>query len=197
MRFKLIDAASALPCSAMAATAVVAAALPVTAYAVDYMTPQQAQQALFPQADRFEVREIKLDAAQMQAMATRYGVPARSAQWKVLEASQAGKRLGWVVIDNVVGKFELITYAVGIAADGSVRQVEILSYRESHGGEVRLPAWRQQFVGKTAQSPIKVGSDIANISGATLSCTHLTEGIKRIAAVIDMARSSGQIGAGA
>ncbi|MBI3382369.1 MAG: FMN-binding protein [Aquabacterium sp.] len=197
MRFKLIDAASALPCSALAATAVVAAALPVTAYAVDYMTPQQAQQALFPQADRFEVREIRLDAAQMQAMATRYGVPARSAQWKVLEATQAGKRLGWVVIDNVVGKFELITYAVGISADGSVRQVEILSYRESHGGEVRLPAWRQQFVGKTAQSPIKVGSDIANISGATLSCTHLTEGIKRIAAVIDMARSSGQIGAGA
>lgn len=192
MRFKLIDAASALPCVAVAATA-----LPLTAYAVDYMTPQQAQQALFPQADRFEVREIKLDAAQIQAMATRYGVPARSAQWKVLEATQAGKRLGWLVIDNVVGKFELITYAVGIAADGSVKQVEILSYRESHGGEVRLPAWRQQFVGKTAQSPIKVGSDIANISGATLSCTHLTEGIKRITAVIDMARSSSQIGVGA
>lgn len=192
MRFKLIDAASALPCVAVAV-----AALPVTAYAVDYMTPQQAQQALFPQADRFELREIKLDAAQMQAMAARYGVPARSAQWKLLEATQAGKRLGWVVVDNVVGKFELITYAVGISADGSVKQVEILSYRESHGGEVRLPAWRQQFVGKTVQSPIKVGSDIANISGATLSCTHLTEGIKRIAGVIDLARSSGQIGAGA
>ncbi len=192
MRFKLIDAASALPCVAVAA-----AALPVTAYAVDYMTPQQAQQALFPQADRFELREIKLDAAQMQALAARHGVPARSAQWKVLEATQAGKRLGWVVVDNVVGKFELITYAVGISADGSVKQVEILSYRESHGGEVRLPAWRQQFVGKTVQSPIKVGSDIANISGATLSCTHLTEGIKRIAGVIDLARSSGQIGAGA
>ncbi len=192
MRFKLIDAASALPCVAVAATA-----LPVTAYAVDYLTPQQTQQALFPQADRFELREIRLSASQMQDMATRLGVPARSAQWKLLEATQAGKRLGWVVIDNVVGKFELITYAVGIAADGSIKQVEILSYRESHGGEVRLPAWRQQFVGKTVQSPIKVGSDIANISGATLSCTHLTEGIKRIAAVIDLARSSGQLGAGA
>lgn len=192
MRFKLIDAASALPCVALAATA-----LPVTAYAVDYMTPQQAQQALFPQADRFELREVKLSASQMQDMATRWGVPARSAQWKLLEATQVGKRLGWVVVDNVVGKFELITYAVGISADGSIKQVEILSYRESHGGEVRLPAWRQQFVGKTVQSPIKVGSDIANISGATLSCTHLTEGIKRIAAVIDLARSSGQLGAGA
>lgn len=197
MRFKLIDAASALPGAALTTAAWAAAALPATAYAVDYMTPQQAQQALFPQADRFELREIRLSAAQMQDLAARHGVPARSAQWKVLEASQAGKRLGWVIVDNVVGKFELITYAVGIAADGSIRHVEILSYRESHGGEVRLPAWRQQFAGKTVQSPIKVGSDIANISGATLSCTHLTEGIKRIAAVIDVGRSSGQLGAGA
>lgn len=189
MRFKLIDAASLLPAAA-------AATLPLTAYAVDYMSPQQAQQALFPQADHFEVREIKLDAAQMQAFASRYGVPARSASWKVLEASQAGKRLGWVVIDSVVGKFELITYAVGVASDGSIKQVEILSYRESHGGEIRLPAWRQQFVGKAAQSPIKIGADIANISGATLSCTHVTEGIKRIAGLIETARSSGQIGAG-
>lgn len=186
MRFNLIDAAT---------TAV--ATLPLTAFAVDYMSPQQAQQALFPQADRFEVRDVRLDAAQMQTIGTRFGVPARSAQWKILEAYQAGKRLGWVVMDNVVGKFELITYAVGVAVDGSIKQVEILSYRESHGAEVRLPAWRQQFVGKTAQAPIKVGSDIANISGATLSCTHVTEGIKRILAVIEVARASNQLGAGA
>jgi hypothetical protein len=183
VRFKLTGVTNVLP-----ATVVLAAVtLPLAAYAVDYMSPQQAQQALFPQADRFELREVNLDAAQMQAMTSRYGVPARSAKWKVLEASQGGKRLGWVVVDNVVGKFELITYAVGMAIDGSVKQVEILSYRESHGGEIRLPAWRQQFV----------GSDIANISGATLSCSHVTEGIKRIAALIDMARNSGQLGAGA
>ncbi|HEX5354705.1 MAG TPA: FMN-binding protein [Aquabacterium sp.] len=193
MRFKLMDTSQVWPVTA----ALAAAAVPTATYAVDYMSPQQAQQALFPQADRFDVRDVKLDATQMQAMASRYGVPARSAQWKVLEASQGGKRQGWVVIDNVVGKFELITYAVGIAVDGTVRQVEILSYRESHGGEIRLPAWRQQFVGKTAQAPIKVGSDIANISGATLSCTHVTEGIKRIAALIDIARAGGQLGAGA
>jgi Na+-transporting NADH:ubiquinone oxidoreductase subunit NqrC len=59
--------------------------------------------------------------------------------------------------------------------------IEILSYREGHGGEVRTKAWRQQFVGKSANAPLAVGDDIANISGATLSCTHLTDGIRRIA----------------
>jgi Na+-translocating ferredoxin:NAD+ oxidoreductase RnfG subunit len=183
MRVTLLNASVMLPVAA-------AALVPNQAYAVDYMTPQQAQQALFPQADHFEMREVRLDAAQMQAISQRFGVTARSAQWKLLQASQGGKLLGWVVVDNVVGKFELITYAVGVGADGAVKQVEILSYRESHGGEVRLPAWRQQFAGKGTQSPIKIGSDIANISGATLSCTHITEGIKRIVAVVEVVRSS-------
>jgi hypothetical protein len=69
-----------------------------------------------------------------------------------------------------------------------VKQVEVLSYRESHGHETRLPAWRRQFVGKTAAAPLQVGEDIANISGATLSCTHVTEGVRRIVAVLDLAR---------
>jgi len=164
------------------------AGLPLSAFAVDYMSPQQAQQAMFPQADRFTVRDVVLDAAQLQALASKAGLPARSAQWKVIEASQGGKLLGWLVVDNVVGKFELITYAVALTHEAAVKQVEVLSYRESHGSEIRLPAWRQQFVGKTAASGIRPGQDIANISGATLSCSHVTDGVRRIAALVEMAR---------
>lgn len=99
--------------------------------------------------------------------------------------------LGYLMIDNVLGKFELIRYALALTAEGKVQQVEILSYRESHGYEVRLPAWRKQFVGKSIQSPLRIGSDIANISGATLSCSHLTEGIRRLVSLITLARQSG------
>ena len=167
-----------------------AATVPTAAFAVDYMTPQQAQQALYPNADRFDARDVHLDAAQLQALQLHYGVNGRSATWKVLVAMQGNKALGYVVVDNVVGKFEMITYAVAVNVDGTVKQIEILSYRESHGGEIRLPAWRQQFVGKTAQSPIKTGNDIANISGATLSCSHVAEGVKRIVSVLDWAKAA-------
>lgn len=167
---------------------------PLNAFAVDYMSPQQAQAALFPQADRFVVRDVVLDAPALQALAAKVGLPARSAQWKVIEASQGGKLLGWVVVDNVVGKFELITYAVALTPDAMVKQIDILSYRESHGSEVRLPAWRQQFVGKTAANGLRLGQDIANISGATLSCTHVTDGVRRIAAMVDLARSQRLLG---
>lgn len=167
-----------------------AALAPAGAFAVDYLSAEQAQKAMFPDADRFEVRDLTLDAAQLQQLAAS-GVKGRSARWPVRVARKGDATLGHVVVDEVVGKFELITYAVGLAADGSVKQVEILSYRESHGHEIRLPAWRRQFVGKTAASPIQVGEDIANISGATLSCTHVTEGVKRIVAVLALARRQG------
>ena len=75
---------------------------------------------------------------------------------------------------------ELITYALGINADGSIRQVEIVEYLEAYGSQVRYPNWREHFVGKTADSLLRVDSDITNISGATLSVRHLTDGIKRL-----------------
>jgi Na+-translocating ferredoxin:NAD+ oxidoreductase RnfG subunit len=175
----------------MAATAVVAAA-PKHAYAVDYLSAEQAAKLMFPQADVFEPRTLALDANQLQQLEAQ-GIRARSSQWSVRVARQAGATLGFVVTDDVIGKFELISYAVGISADGSVKQIEILSYRESHGFEVRLPAWRKQFVGKTSTSALRVGEDIANISGATLSCNHVTDGVRRIVAVVAQARRSGAL----
>jgi len=173
--------------------AAAAAAAPASAFAVDYLSFEQAAQLIFPDADRFESRELALDAAQLQALDAE-GVRGRSARWNVRIARRGEATLGVVVADAVVGKFELISYAVGIASDGTIRQIEILSYRESHGGEIRLPAWRRQFVGKTAAAPLRIGDDIANISGATLSCTHVTEGVRRIVAVVALARSSGALG---
>jgi len=172
--------------------AVLAAAAPASAFAVDYLSAEQASRLMFPDADAFEARDLVLDAAQLQELESR-GMPARSARWSVRTAKRGGATLGWVVTDRVVGKVELIDYAVGIGTDGTVKQVEILSYRESHGHEVRLPAWRRQFVGKGPASAIKVGDDIANISGATLSCTHVTDGVRRIVAIVAAARRSGAL----
>jgi Na+-transporting NADH:ubiquinone oxidoreductase subunit NqrC len=63
-----------------------------------------------------------------------------------------------------------------------VKRVDILQYRESYGGEVRDSSWLGQFVGKGNGSSLAVGSDIRNISGATLSSHHVTEGVKRVLA---------------
>lgn len=87
---------------------------------------------------------------------------------------------GIVVIDRVLGKHEYIKYAVGITAAGTVKRIEILEYNESYGYEVREASWRSQFVGKSASSPLQLNVDIKNISGATLSAKHITDGVRRL-----------------
>jgi Na+-translocating ferredoxin:NAD+ oxidoreductase RnfG subunit len=161
-----------------------------SAFAVDYMTADEASKLLMPGAVQWQDSHQSLSLSQMQAIAKLAQVPARSAAWKLRHAFDARQKyLGSVVIDQVLGKFELISYAVGLDASGAVTGIEILSYRESHGGEVRLLGWRKQFVGKTALQPLRVGDDIALISGATLSCQHITDGVRRIVALASVLRS--------
>ncbi len=143
-----------------AAPAAALVTISAPAYAVTYMSVAEAQKAAFPSASFAEVQAGRV--------------------WKASTG-------GIFVLDHVVGKHLYIDYAVSIVG-GRVHRVDILSYRESYGGEVRSPSWLGQFVGKTSSSALKVGSDIRNISGATLSSLHVTEGVKRILAAYGNSR---------
>ena len=173
--------------------AAIMALAPAGALAVDYMNAEQAQKLMFGQSDASEMRDIALDTVTTQQLAAA-GVKPQAPRLQVRLVKQGGALLGYFLVDEVVGKFERITYALGVDGDGRVRQVEVLSYRESHGHEIRLPAWRKQFVGKTADAPLRVGDDIANISGATLSCTHVTDGVRRNLLWLDALRRAGKLG---
>jgi hypothetical protein len=91
--------------------------------------------------------------------------------------------VGHVFVDEVIGRQSLITYAVGVEPGGSLRNLEILSYRESHGGEIRNAAWRGQFAHRSDLDQLRFRTDIKNISGATLSSEHVTQGVRWVLAL--------------
>jgi thiamine biosynthesis lipoprotein len=68
-----------------------------------------------------------------------------------------------------------------------VRFVEIVSYRESHGGEIRREPFRAQFVGKRLSDPLVLSRDVRNIAGATISCRALTDGVHDVLAILTAA----------
>jgi Na+-translocating ferredoxin:NAD+ oxidoreductase RnfG subunit len=140
------------------AAAIVSAASP--AYAVKYLSIEEAQKQAFPSATHF---------TEVQA-------------GRVWKAEAGGHVAGLVVFDRVIGKHLYIDYVVALSPAGAVQRVEILEYRESYGGEIRSSSWLAQFVGKTSGSALKINGDVRNIAGATLSSTHVTEGVKRILA---------------
>ncbi len=86
----------------------------------------------------------------------------------------------WLILDQVIGKHENIDLAVAITAEGKVKGLEILTYRETYGHEVRNDKWRAQFHGRDPSERLILDRQIRNISGATLSCRHITDGINRL-----------------
>lgn len=161
-------------------------AIVAPAYAADYMTVEQAQKLFFPDAATFADRKLTLDEKQRDLIKEKAGVRQRTETQPVWSAERDGKVMGWVFVDDVVGKHEFITYATAISRTGEVIGVEILSYRETHGGQVRDAAWRENFKGKTLADPWRLGKDIPNISGATLSCRNVTDGVKRLLVMWDL-----------
>ncbi|MDF3831802.1 FMN-binding protein [Cupriavidus basilensis] len=186
MRYQSVP--TVLVCAAAAATA---GFVVTKVHAAEYMSVADSQRVMFADATEFVPLVVALNPDQLKQLAERAGGPPRMGAWRIWQARQGSNLLGYVVADAVIGKFELINYAVALSPAGEIRDVEILAYRESHGYEVRNKPWRSQFTGKSAQSPLRIGDDIQNISGATLSCTHITDGIRRIAVMAQMALAKG------
>lgn len=155
------------------------------AYAVTYLSLDQAQALMFPGVLLTSATKT-LTAEQVSAVEQASGVKMASPLVQAWRSADGA----WFLLDQVIGKHELISYALALDASGVIRQVEILDYRESYGGEIRVPAWRKQFVGKKSGATLMLDDDIKNISGATLSCRHITEGIRKMLAVYATALAS-------
>ena len=155
--------------------AVGAALAPVSASASIYLSVEQAQRDIFGNM-ALTPHPVLLTSQQQDRLkeVSSVSLPFQGNRiWKAADG-------GWFIVDEVVGKHEMITYAVGLKADGSVRRVEVLEYRESYGYEVAQAQWLHQFEGATSATPLKLGNEVKNISGATLSSKHLTDGVKRV-----------------
>jgi len=150
------------------------------AHAIEYLSVEQAQKALFPEADRFVPAPVLLTEERRGAIEDKAGVRQRWEKQDVWRAEKTGQLLGWFIVDNVVGKHEFITYAAGLLPEGKVKGVEIMIFKETHGDQVREARWRQTLAGKTLADPFKLDEDVPNISGATLSCRNVMMGVKRL-----------------
>jgi FMN-binding domain len=170
----------------------VAALLPVPiVIAADYLTVEAAQKAVYPEADRFQEVLAPQSPDQLQALLARAGPQPPHGMIRIWKATRNDVLLGHVFVDEVIGRQNLITYAVGIDVDGELRNLEIMAYRESHGGEIRNPAWRAQFNRRSDLDQLRFRTDIKNISGATLSSEHVTQGVRWLKALWQSSLRSG------
>ncbi|MEM8930474.1 MAG: FMN-binding protein [Acidobacteriota bacterium] len=145
------------------------------AWAETFLTLEQAQKVLWGDVS-LEPLTVELSRDQRRSIAKASKVRVRHSTIRAWRTPEGG----WFLLDQVIGKHENIDLAVALEADGSVRGLEVLTYRETYGDEIRNAKWRAQFHGRDHREHLKLDQQIRNISGATLSCRHVTDGINRL-----------------
>ncbi len=119
---------------------------------------------VFPSADRADPVELER------------GCPRRCV---VLQLhSTEGNVVGHVVTQRLTSRSGRFTISTHLGPDHRIRRVEVLTYAGERGRGVCSPSFIGQFVDKGPDDPLRVGTDVDAVTGATLSSRTLTEGVR-------------------
>ena len=139
-----------------------------------YLTKKQALEIAFPGADTIKKEKHWLTEDEIDAIEKLCLQKIKEIRFTFYSGIKNGKPMGYMLIDNIIGKSFPITFMTVLNTDGTVRDVEIMVYREPQGWEVRYKTFRSQFYGKDSSSDSR---EIHSISGATLSVNSIKIGV--------------------
>ena len=139
-----------------------------------YLTKKQAFEIAFPGSDEIKKERLWLTKEEIRAIEEIYMYKIYETRFTFYTGIKNGKSMGSMLIDNIIGKSFPITFMTVLNTDGTVRDVEIMVYREPQGWEVRYKSFRSQFYGKDTSSN---SNEILSISGATLSVRAIKSGV--------------------
>lgn len=150
-----------------------------------FLTEEAALKTVFPGADKV-IRETRvLSPGEKQRIEARLGWVLNESSVTVHRGFKDGAPQGQAMITEEIGKFKPITFIVKVTNEGRVERVEIMTYREAVGAEVRRQRFARQFKGKTARDPLRINRDILNVTGATLSVQAVTAGVKKVLILLE------------
>jgi hypothetical protein len=139
----------------------------------------------FPKSERVTYRTFVLDPSLKTRLTQRLGYCPAKDRYTIYVATTQGKVDGYALVDDERGLHQPITFATRLSPRGAVERLEIMVYREPRGDEVRDSRFRKQFEGKTAQDPMRIGSDVDAVSGATVSSASMATGVRRAAILVE------------
>ncbi|HEV8342169.1 MAG TPA: FMN-binding protein [Candidatus Binatia bacterium] len=160
-----------------------------------FLKEEEAPKAVFPDAASFSRNIIRSNAELKDKIKQRMGKTPTSL-WEDSYITFVAKKgeaiLGYAVIVEEIGKHRPITFIVGVGADGKVKDVALMVYREAYGGEVRDRRFLSQYEGKDLKAPLLPYRDIRNITGATLSVEAIGRGTKKALALVGIVYLPGE-----
>jgi hypothetical protein len=151
----------------------------------EFMSEEEAVKTMLPNSQRIRKEMIRLTSQKKELIEQRIGWKFPEDSFELYIGETSDKVDGYAVIHHTIGKYKPMTYMVGVDANGSCTDVELLIFRDAKGSEVGRKRFNSQYEGKTVADPVRINKDIINISGATMSVRSMSAGVKRALVLVD------------
>ncbi len=165
-------------------------ALCVATLAAGLPTQDQALALAFPGASILR-KEHFLTEAQAQRTRALAGVDLPGLWIVAYEARREGRLEGVAFFDTHRVRTLNETAMVAVGADGKVRRVEVVAFREPMEYMAK-EAWKKQLEGRGLDGELRLGRGIRPLSGATLTANALTDASRRGLALWQVLYGSGK-----
>jgi Na+-translocating ferredoxin:NAD+ oxidoreductase RnfG subunit len=153
-----------------------------TAGSTVLITVEEALELAFPDA-MTERQTLFLSDEQRTKIEEESGTEVASALATRYEArSEDGVVRGWAYLDTHRVRTLPETLMIVLDADGSVRRVEVVTFREPIEYMPR-EGWYEQYQGKVLDADLALKRAIRPVTGATLTARATTEAVRRILAL--------------
>lgn len=152
------------------------------ASATVFHSRDEALRLAFPDAERTEARDFFITAAQRAEIEKRAQSNLESELLTVYIGWRGETLLGYAILDTHVVRTLPETFLAVLSPTGAIASLRVLAFYEPLD---YLPTqrWLDQFTGKSAPDELRLGRDIAGITGATLSARAVNDGIRRALAI--------------
>ena len=94
------------------------------------------------------------------------------------EITDSSGMLGYCVESELVSRSGPFRIRVFLDQNLIVKRAIVTSYPWERGRDVRKPAFTSQFEGKGSEDAIEIGKDIDVMTGATISCRVMSNGVR-------------------
>jgi electron transport complex protein RnfG len=153
-----------------------------TVWATVLITVEEALELAFPDATT-ERQTLFLSDEQRRMVAEESGAEVSSAlATRYVARGGDGAVRGWAYLDTHRVRTLQETVMVVLDADGTVRRVEVVAFREPLE---YMPGkgWYEQYEGQELDDDLALKRDIRPVTGATLTARATTEAVRRVLAL--------------
>lgn len=147
-----------------------------------YLSREDALKKAFPTATQVETVNLFLTPQEKAQITALTGTEPDSSVYSLYKGMAGGEVLGYAAIESGNVRTMPETLLVVLGNDGKVKFVEILAFFEPEEYKPNQ-RWLDQFKSRGLSPELRIGGDIAGITGATLSAQAITRQVRKSAAL--------------